>query len=406
MRILFFSNYYTPDGGPAAPLFGMLAENLVKNGHEVTVITTPPHYPTGYVNNTYRTWRISRSIENGVKVARVPIPSIDRKSLVNRLIQFLAYQVGATIEGYRSLPDVVISHSPSLEVWFPFLIHGINKKRKTIYSIHDVYPDVGIRMGIFRSKIIVKLITRMEKKFINEASIVRVLSKSFIKRVQELGAAHEKIRLIYDWVDINSISPMDRQNSFSMEYDLNNTFNIFYTGNIGKVQGLLTVIEAAKLLRNHSDIRFVFVGEGIAKQDLIRESNNLGLTNVVFIPYQPREKMGEVLASSDIGLVCLRKGTGFGALPSKTYSILASGRPLIACVDEGSDTWDVVQQSMGGVAIPPENPQLLAEAIIQIYADEDLRNSMGIKGRRYVVKFHSLEFGATQFEEIINHIYQ
>lgn len=399
MNILFFSFQYKPDGGPAAPLFTMLAETLVKKGHEVTVISTVPHYPTGFVPDQFHGRFFQRSIENGVNIVRVKIPSISRKSLFNRLVQFFVYQIGATLEGFRITPEVVISHSTAMAVWLPFQIHGIRKNRKTIYSIHDVYPDVGIRMGVFRSKAVIRLVTAIEKSLIQKADKVRVLSKSFIIRMQEMGAKEENVILIYDWVEIDSLKPMPRINSFSKAFLLAEGKNILYTGNIGKVQGLEIVIEAANLLQDHADIRFVFVGDGNAKQDLEMKVNDYKLNNVIFIPYQPRERMGEIFASADIGLVSLKKGTGFGALPSKTYSILASGKPIIACVDEGSDTWNLVQRSDAGLAIPPGDPKKLADAILKIIYSGGESVEMGIRGRQFVIDNHSPEFAADTFEK-------
>ncbi len=404
VKILFFSNYYKPDGGPAAPLFGMLAESLVKRGHEVIVISSVPHYPTGLVPSEYRGRSIRRTVENGVQIVRIPLPSIDRKNLINRLSQFLVYQVGATLEGFRVNADAVISHTPGLEVWLPFTVHGLNRNRKTIYSIHDVYPDVGIRMGVFKSKWVIGLVTALEKSCIRKADRVRVLSRSFIKKMHEMGAKKDDIKLVYDWVEIEVSTLKSKVNAFSEQYDLTRTTNIFYTGNIGYVQGLETVIEAAKLLREHQNIRFVFVGDGSAKLDLEKQTRERQLNQVIFIPYQPRERMNEILASADIGLVSLKKGLGFGALPSKIYSILASGKPVIACVDEGSDTWDLVQRADAGLCVPPENPQALADAILQITSSGIRQIKMGENGRQYAIANHSPEYAAEAFEKILGGI--
>ncbi len=400
VKFLFFSEYYKPDGGPAAPLFGMLAEELVNRGHEVRVISTVPHYPSGVVPSNYRGWAIRRNNENGVQIVRIPLPSKNRKILFNRFVQILVYQIGSTIEGFRVNPEVVITHTPAFEVWLPFLIHGLAKKRKTIYSIHDVYPDVGIRMEIFKSKAVINLVTALEKCFIKGADKIRVISKSFKQRVHELGANEEDIILIYDWVDIENIRPMQKDNAFSKEFGMIKSINVMYTGNIGSVQGLETVIQTAKLLEDNSNIQFVFVGEGNAKQDLERQVSEAKLNNVLFIPYQPRERMSEVLASADIGLVCLKKGTGFGALPSKTYSIMASGKPIIASVDIGSDTWDLINRARAGITVQPESPSDLVRAILELVSSSERQQLMGMQGRRYVIENHSPEHAAAIFEKI------
>ncbi len=400
MKILFLAYHYKPDGGPAGPLNCMLAESLVNLGHEVTSISAVPHYPSGYVKKEYRCWKTTRNFENGVRVIRVPIPSLDRNLFLNRFIQMIFYQVFATIEGLKTHPNVFITTTPAFYTLLPSLIHGFKKSQMTIYSISDVYPDVGIRMEIFRFRFIIAIVTQLEKLFIRKSNKIRVVSKSFFNRIVELGAEENKISLIYDWVELDALKPCDKNNSFSNEFQLTNSFNIFYTGNIGHIQGLTTVIESANLLKNYPALKFVFVGDGNAKHDLQSLSDSYGLKNILFLPYQPREIMAQILGAANIGLVCLKKGIGFGALPSKTYSILSSGTPLIACVDEGSDTWDLVTRSGGGVAVPPENPESLTKAILDIYNDKEKYIAMCRDGRNYVINNHSPELAAKFFEQL------
>jgi colanic acid biosynthesis glycosyl transferase WcaI len=135
---------------------------------------------------------------------------------------------------------------------------------------------------------------------------------------------------------------------------------------MGVLQGLEYVLEAANLLKDSDGVRFVFVGDGLARRALMEKANQLALPNVKFIPYQPFEKMPEILATADISLVSLIKGSGFGALPSKSFTIFASGRPVIASVDEGSETWNLVKRADAGLCVPPESPSELVKAILTL----------------------------------------
>jgi colanic acid biosynthesis glycosyl transferase WcaI len=175
---------------------------------------------------------------------------------------------------------------------------------------------------------------------------------------------------------------------------------VLYAGNIGFSQDLKNVLKCAQKLVNEN-IQFVFVGEGPAKQSLIEYSISLQLPNVRFLPFQPRVRLPEVLASTDLSLVTLRQGMGFNSLPSKTLSILASGRPLIACVDPGSDTWHLVERSQSGLCIPPEDPESLARAILTLKRNSKLKNQMGVRGREYVLNHHSPKMAAKAFEKIL-----
>jgi colanic acid biosynthesis glycosyl transferase WcaI len=400
MKILFIEPYYEPDGGPAAPLFTMLCKELSKRGHEVTVLTAVPHYPSGCVPFAYRGCKTRRSKENGVQVIRVPLPSLDRANLVQRFIQFLIFQIGATISGWKVGCDVFVTITPSLEVLLPFHYFSVIRCKPAVYSIHDIYPDSGVQLGIFRKKEVIKWVTYLEKSCLKRAAIVRILSQSFKEKIIELGVPPSKIRLIYDWVDTDLIYPLHRNNKFAQENRLVNSFIVLYAGNIGFSQDLKNVLKCAQKLVNEN-IQFVFVGEGPAKQSLIEYSISLQLPNVRFLPFQPRVRLPEVLASTDLSLVTLRQGMGFNSLPSKTLSILASGRPLIACVDPGSDTWHLVERSQSGLCIPPEDPESLARAILTLKRNSKLKNQMGVRGREYVLNHHSPKMAAKAFEKIL-----
>lgn len=399
MRVLVLEPYYEPDGGPAAPLFTMLCQELARRGHQVTVLTAVPHYPSGSVPTEYRGMKVRYSRENDVQVIRLPLPSVNRSKLPQRLLQFIAYQINALIYGWNIKCDVFITITPSLEVWIPFTYFTRLRRIPAVYSVHDVYPDTGIQLGIFRHGPVIRFVTALERSCATRAAIVRVLSQSFIPGVERLGVQRERIRLIYDWVDTDLISPLPKVNRFAIEHGLDNKFVVLYAGNIGFSQGLENLLEAAHLLANEP-IHFVIVGEGAAKTNLLAAAAAYGLQNVTFLPFQPRTRLPEVLATADISLVILRRGMGFNSLPSKTLSILASGRPMIVSIDPGSDTWDLVERSQSGICVPPEDAKRLADAIRVLWKDAGLREQMGENGRCYALKYHSPQSAAVQFEEL------
>ncbi|RPI57417.1 MAG: glycosyltransferase, partial [Chloroflexi bacterium] len=140
------------------------------------------------------------------------------------------------------------------------------------------------------------------------------------------------------------------------------------------------LLAAAGLLASNAEIQFVLVGDGASLQHLRAQAGQAGLSNVTFLPFQPRERLPEVLASADVSLVSLQRGAAVRSLPSKTFSILASGRPLVASLDEGSDSWNLIQRAQAGLCVPPESPALLAEAILALKHDVALAEGMGRNG--------------------------
>jgi hypothetical protein len=159
MRVMIFGALYEPDLGPSAPLFTMLCENLVQLGHEVTMITFAPSDTSGRVLVKYRGKLLWKSKENGVYVIRVTQPYFDRSKLPLRMLQNICYQLGATLAGLGQQYDVVMAASSSLTAWLPFASMVVLPRKPAIYSVYDVYPKVGITLGVFQNKLVIKLVS-------------------------------------------------------------------------------------------------------------------------------------------------------------------------------------------------------------------------------------------------------
>ena len=402
MNILLIGTLYEPDLGPSAPLFTMLCKGLVERGHQVTVITMVPHYPSGKVSPAFRGKLICRSTEDGVKVIRIGLPSVNRRHLGQRLIQFICYQLGATFVGIGQRYDVVLAASSALSVWLPFFWSVVLRHKPAVYSVHDVYPDVGMTLGIFRHKPVIMAVSGLERYCLDHAQIVRILSESFRPGLRNLDVPDSKMVLVYDWVDTELIQPLPKVNPFAQKNSLSEKFVVLYAGNIGLSQGLEHILSAAEILADQKDIQFVFVGDGAGREPLQSQTAQRQLSNVQFIPFQPREKLPEVLSSADISLVILRRGIGAASLPSKTFSIMASGRPILVSVDEESESWKLIKRAEAGVWVPPEDPAKLAEAILTLKQDKALREQLGQNGRAWAEQHHSPQHASVQFEKVLD----
>jgi colanic acid biosynthesis glycosyl transferase WcaI len=400
MNILLIIPYYLPDLGPSAPLFSMLGNSFLARRHQVTVITTVPHYPSGTVSNSFRGKLIWHSIENGVKVIRIRLPSVTRKNLALRLSQYLCYQVGAVWAGRNIKYDAVFVANPALWVWLPFVFLVSLRRKPSIFSIHDVYPDVGVQLEVFRHPLVINMVAALERYCLNHASVVRILSESFRPAIRRLGTPDKKIVLIYDWVDTDLIKPLSKVNPFSVEHSIHSKFVVLYAGNIGLSQGLDCVLSAAEQLQSQDDIQFVLVGDGSDRERLFSLAKQRDLKNLLFIPFQPRERLPEVLASADISLVVLKQGIGIGSLPSKTYSIFASGRPVLASVDPDSETWNLVSSAEGGICVHPEDSAEIVNAVLKLKQDPHLCEMLGKNGRRWAEQYHSPQSAAAQMEHL------
>jgi colanic acid biosynthesis glycosyl transferase WcaI len=401
VRILIITPFYAPDLGPSAALYEMLSEELVRLGNEVSVISAVPHYPTGRVSKDFRGRLFRRENRDGVDVTRVWVPSVDRSRLSLRLLSFLCYQLLAAFVGIRRRYDVVIVSNPAFEIALPLFLLGFVRRKHVIYSVHEIYPDVGVKLGIFRHGAVISFVEWMERFCCNRAAYVRVISEGYKRALEAKGVPSSKLAVIWDWIDTDFVRPMPRRNAFSTQWGLDDLLVVMYAGNIGPTQGLESVVQAAQLLTRESSIRFIFVGDGTAKPGLEQLVRSKGLKNVVFIPFQPREMLPQVLATADVSLVTLKKGLGADSVPSKFYSILASGRPVVAAVDSGSDISALIRESRSGMISEPENPSALVSAILDLARDATLRRCFGENGRNYVSNCRSKRQAAKRFQELI-----
>jgi colanic acid biosynthesis glycosyl transferase WcaI len=194
------------------------------------------------------------------------------------------------------------------------------------------------------------------------------------------------------------IVPSPAENSYRREHGLSRKTVVMYAGNVGLSQSLETVIEAAAAFDLEDDVIFVINGQGARRAEL--EARARGLGNVVFVDMQPAARLSEVLAAGDIHLVPLKKGLAASSVPSKTYSILAAGRPLVASVDRGSEVERVVEESSAGIAVPPEDAEALTKALRSLLDAPEERARMGAAGRGFVERWASPEAVAQAYEEL------
>jgi colanic acid biosynthesis glycosyl transferase WcaI len=405
MRLLVVTPFYSPDLGPSAPLMTMLCEDLAKLGHTVTVLTAVPHFPTGNVAPEYRTGKLWEfDVQNSVTVCRVWVPSGNRANLRHRLYTFFVFQMLVTLVGLFKRCDALIVTNPAIETYVPFAILSWLKRRPAIYCVWDLYPDVGVRLGIFRNPGVVSIISALEHFCLRHAAAVHLISHSFVANLAEKGVDTAKLFVVLPWLDTEFLTPQNRRNGFSEEYSLDDKFVVLYAGNLGFSQGLDDLLLAAQQLMDKPNIQIVLVGDGPSRDELVRLAQRLGLNNVAFIPFQPRARLPEVLATADLALVCQKTEIINDSLPSKTFPLLASGRPILAIVDDNSELARLITRYDAGQCVAPGAPAAIAAAIRELSTAPALLQQMGMHGRQCAVRLHSRRQAALQFDMILNRL--
>jgi colanic acid biosynthesis glycosyl transferase WcaI len=267
-----------------------------------------------------------------------------------------------------------------------------------VFNVQDVYPDVAIELGALRGPRVIRTARALERYVYRHSDAVTVLSDDLRDNVAAKLGDGRKVHVIPNFVDIERIRPTDPENAYRREFGLEGKIVVMYAGNVGLSQSLDTVLDSAAALAHEPDVVFVINGSGAARASL--ESKARGLSNVEFVDPQPEERLPEVLAAADVHLVPLRSGLARSSVPSKTYSILAAGRPLIASVDPGSEVARVVESAGAGVAVPPEDAESLTKALRRLLEDPERRREMGAAGRNWIEAWASPAAIAESYEKL------
>jgi colanic acid biosynthesis glycosyl transferase WcaI len=402
INVMVITPQYAPDFGPSAPIYTALCEDLHQIGCDVTVITAFPHYAEASANFRKHNYLFEEEMLNGVRVIRTYVYTVPKGSLWRRLLYHASFNIFSTLALIKTQkPDIVLADAPTLWSGLPLILRSILSRVPFIYIIHDIYPDVLSRLGVVRNQRILNLIEKIEQFFYRRASQISVLSDGFKNNLLQKSVPEKKITVIPVCVDIDFIKPLNHQNELSEAWRLKDKFVILYAGNIGRSQGLETTLAAAKILLNNPTIEFIIVGEGAMKAELQAKAEKDGLTNVKFIPFQTREKVPMVYALADVCLVSLKQNIVVESVPSKTYTIMAAERPIIATIDPGTEVGCLLRETQCGLCIEPENPQSLVDTILELYHDDALRINMGRRGREVVVEKYSRHVAAMQYYKLI-----
>jgi colanic acid biosynthesis glycosyl transferase WcaI len=245
---------------------------------------------------------------------------------------------------------------------------------------------------------------RLERASYRAADAVTVLSDDLRDNVAaKLPAAEAaKVRVIPNFVDTAAIRPLDRMTEYRRQLGIGDEHVVMYAGNVGLSQSLGLMIDAASALRHRDDVVFVINGGGSARSALERRAADL--PNVRFGDYQPARRLAEVLATGDVHVVPLKRGLAHSSVPSKTYSILAAGRPLVASVDPGTEVARLVEKAACGVALPPDDPREFIAAVARLVDDPDATAAMGRRGRSFVEGWASPAAVAAAYERLFEEL--
>ena len=402
--IVVLCPHFAPDTAPTGAVMTRIVDEFAAAGERVHVVTSLPWYRAHAIDDGWGGRLVRRETTSWGTVTRVhPFPGKSKSNLARRALGFAAFSVLAGIctlfaGGIRRRPSAVIAMSPPLTLGLTGWLAARLRRCPMIFNIQDVFPDAAVETGAITDTRVIAAARWLERISYARADAVVVLSDDLRRNVASKVRARDaaKVRVIPNFVDADAIRPSDRMTALRRELGIDDRPVVMYAGNVGFSQSLGLVLDAARAM---PDVAFVVNGDGSARAAL--ETDARGLANVIFSGYQPQERVPEVLATADVHVVPLRRGLGSVSVPSKTYSILAAGRCVVAAIDEGTEVTRIIADSAAGVAVPPDDPEAFVEALRHVLADSGARNQMGASGRRWVERHVSPASVASSYLSLV-----
>jgi len=409
LKLLVLCPHFDPDTAPTGAVMSRIVEELGALGHEVHVVTSLPWYREHRVDEAWSTvrWRDRTATTGWGTIARLdPHAGGDKRNLVRRAVGFIGFSVVSIVAGVLAgrrgrRVDAVIAMSPPLTLGVAGRLVAWIRRAPLIFNIQDVFPDAAVETGAITNRWVIGAARALEKVSYLSSSRVTVLSQDLADNVvSKIGASKAtRVVVIPNFVDTERIVPLDAATDYRRELGLTDRPVVMYAGNIGYSQSLEMLVAAA---RARPDVDFVINGTGSARSDLERSAR--GLTNLIFGDFQPPERLSEVLATGDIHVVPLRRGLGRVSVPSKTYSIMAAGRPIVAAVDAGTEVTRLVDGARSGLVVPPDETESFIAAIDRLVSDRDVRRGMGQRARAFVESQASPRAVAERYANLVHEI--
>jgi glycosyltransferase involved in cell wall biosynthesis len=400
MRILYVSHYFPPEMGAPAGRVAGLARQWAQAGHEVHVLTGFPHHPTGVIPPEYRrAFRRGylREDFHGVHVHRTWIFPAANRGKVRRSLNYLSFMLSAAVTGAMRLPrpDVIIATSPQLLCAAAGHVLARRFLAPLVMEVRDLWPESLVAVGASQHRSpLVKGLERLARVMYRRAAHVVTITEAQREAVMSAGVAGTRVSVVPNGVDAAFLQFDGRRPDLSR-------FMVTYIGTLGMAHKLETLLEAAAALRHEPGILFRIVGEGARRQALEAHARALNLQNVEFVGERPRDEVPRWIAESSACVVLLRQSPVFlTVVPSKMLEIMAVGRPILLGVE--GEARALLERAGAGIAVPPENADALAQAILRLRRDPALARRCGESGRAFVQREFRREGLASRYLELLH----
>lgn len=397
MHILFLSHYFPPEvNAPASRTFEHCRE-WARAGHRVTVVTCAPNHPRGVVYEGYRNRLFQREMRDGIEVVRVWTYLTANEGLLKRTLGYLSYMIVAVLAAlFMPRPDVVITTSPQFFNGLAGYPVSRLKRVPWVLEIRDLWPESVLAVGAITNRYVIRMLHGLEMFAYRKASRIVSVTDAFKRYMVDKGIDAAKIHVVKNGADLDfyrsDIPSLEAKRRLGLE----GKFVASYVGTHGMAHHLETILEAAEGLRQRSDIVFLMAGDGAERKRLERMREEKGLTNVVMLPQQPKDRMPELWSATDVSVVLLKRSPLFRTvIPSKIFESMAMGKPIVLGVE--GESAEIVQAAGAGRCIVPEDAAGLRNAVVELCDNPALAARMGESGKAHVAEHYDRRVLAGRF---------
>ena len=407
-RILIYSLVFSPDGVSTAYLYNDLALGFQKRGYEVSVLTTTPHFNLieGALNEQPLQKRFLglfyQSDFNGIKVFHIPLKK--HKSTLLRMLSFIYWHKMSFFVGlFLKRPDVILTPSPPLTSGLLAILLAKLKGAKTIYNVQEIYPDLLINLGHLKTPFLINFLKRLERFVYNSSSAVTTIDKQFYNIIKPRIKKENSLHIIPNFVD-TELYVTESSAKLPPEFLSKPGFtNMLYAGNIGLAQEWDLVLNLAKEIKNESIIIWI-IGEGVKKEYLKTQIEKHNLSNIKLLPYQDRKYMPAINLFADFHYIAMDKSMENDGFPSKVYSILASGRPMVIVSSENTPIISFLNETDTSLLVTDHSLSGFKNAVLKLATDKELRISLGANGRKIIDQYYTKEKVISQYLNLFENL--
>lgn len=378
-----------------------LARHLVARGHRMTVVASPVNVLTGQSAARERGPQKARRVQDGVEIRYVKHYGGLHRSYFTRFLTLFSFMLSAFLTALRvRRVDIVWGTTPPIFQAVTAYVAARVTRVPFCLEVRDLWPAFAVGTGVLKSRLLIRASEWLERRLYHGADRIIVNSPGFIPHLRSCGVAANKIELVPNGVDVSLFQTGSDGADVRRELGWEGKYVAMYTGAHGLANDLGTLVQAATHLKSYPDIVLALVGDGKERQNLIHQAEALGLTNVRFVPAQPKARMPSFLAAADVCIAILQPIAMFTTTyPNKVFDYMAAGRPTVLAID--GVIRQVIEAAQGGTFVSPGKPEALAEAILAYYRSPEMGRLRGENARRYVSLHFKREQHALKLEEVL-----